>query len=154
MKRKISRRTSILAPVEYVFDLIQQPESRKLWQKGLVKTVYTYVPDGDTRIGTRFVAHIREGGRVREYPGELIAFEPGFLISIRHASPQFTMESTYAVTSEQENSQVEFVTLVTFTSPLAKIMSPIARFSLGLIMGRQLSALKRVAEKTPNDPID
>ena len=146
MKRILKQFLNITASSDKVFGLIEDPKARKQWQKGLEETTYTHVPEGDSPVGTRFVAHIREGRRLREYPGEVVAYEPGTLISVQMDVPQFTLTNTYMVIPKGESSQVEFVALVVFRSPLAKVMSPLASLMLGSIMKRQLHALKALAE--------
>ena len=142
-----TRSIIIDASPEQVFALIEDPEKRKLWQKGLQKTEYTYQPSGDDPVGTRFVAFIKEGHKIQQYPGELIEYEPGRKISLRMEVPHFTMTNTITLENIDLGTLILFQSTVNLHSFLAKMMFPLSRLFLPFIMAKQLSSLKHTAEQ-------
>ena len=146
MKRELVHSVEIAAPPRLVFGLIEDPQVRKLWQQGLEETVDTFHPAGGGKVGSRFVSRIREGGRLREYPGELIAYEAEALYSVRMDDSQYTLTISYSVVPQGPGTRAEFITRIEFHSWFSRLMSPIARLMLGTIMKNQLRSLKELAE--------
>lgn len=65
----------IVAPIDRVFDLIDDDQKIKLWMDGLEETIYPEGLDREQAVGTTFKQRIREGGRVVEYDGEVTAYD-------------------------------------------------------------------------------
>ena len=73
----------IHATIARVWALLDDDEKLSLWMPQLVEINY---PDGKNRdapVGTRFTQKLKEGGRIREYQGEVTAYEAPYLLGVR-----------------------------------------------------------------------
>jgi uncharacterized protein YndB with AHSA1/START domain len=60
-------------PRERLFRHIEEPEKQKLWMKGLLANESTSL--GPRRVGSTFRMVIQEGGKPRDYDGEVTAYD-------------------------------------------------------------------------------
>ncbi|HLS46874.1 MAG TPA: SRPBCC family protein [Gemmatimonadales bacterium] len=134
------------APVERVWELIDDRENLKRWMDGLEETTY---PDGAVagkEVGTRFVQRIREGGRVSEYQGVVTAYEPERHLGIRIGNRVFTMRVDYRLAPEAGGTRLDYSALMERGSAFVRIMSVLFGWFTRRILRRQMARLKAVAE--------
>ena len=138
------RTVEISAPVERVFDLIDDPEKAKLWMDGLQETVITESPPN--RVGTKFRQKIKEGGRTVEYSGEVTAYEPQRRLAVRIAGTGFGVDVDYRLTPVGAGTRLEFTCDMTMSNWFFRIMAKLAAGMNHRIIDKQMAKLKAVAE--------
>ncbi len=137
----------IAAPVETVFEFLDDDEKRKLWMEGLEQISY---PDGQPAgdpVGTRFREVLREGGRSVEYEGEVLGYEKP-----RHLSVQIFREKCFTVTVDYRLQPTEAGTLLEYECRLAfgnifyRVMGYLFGWLTKRILKKQMAKLKELAE--------
>lgn len=139
----------IEAPIGTVFEQIDDDEKLKLWMEGLEETSYPSGRDVQNPLGTKFVQKIREGGRVGEYEGEVIAYEKPTRLAIDIGNRQFTMRVDYRLSATPTGTRldysVETIKANWFVRLLSKLFSGFTR----RLLDRQMKKLKELAESQP-----
>lgn len=134
------------APADKVFDLIHDPEKHKLWLQGVEETRYLGAYDPEYPVGTKFKQKIREGGRVKEYDGEVTAFARPTHLGIRLDSPQFSVAVDYRLTPLDGDTRLDYTADVTCCSWFVRLMVGLFSFLLRGILKKQMRKLKELAE--------
>jgi carbon monoxide dehydrogenase subunit G len=136
----------INAPPEKVFDLIHDPDKHVLWLQGVEETRHIEPYDPSNPVGARFKQRIREGGRVKEYEGEVTAFDRPQHLGIRLFSPQFSVQVDYRLTPEGAGTHLDYSADVTCHSRFVGIIARLFGFLMRGILRKQLLKLKELAE--------
>jgi uncharacterized protein YndB with AHSA1/START domain len=136
----------IHAPMEKVFDLIHDPEKHKLWLEGVEETRYVGDYDPANPVGCKFKQKIREGGRVKEYDGEVTAFTRPKHIGIRLFAPQFSVQVDYHLTPIGDATRLDYSCEVSCKSWFFRLMGRIFGFFMKGMLRRQMTKLKELAE--------
>jgi len=136
----------IAAPVERVWQFLDDDEKRKLWMPEVEDTVYPDGNDKENPVGVRFRQRIREGGRISEYEGEVTAYNPPSLLGVRLSNPQFASDVIYRLRQEDGGTRLDYSAELSLNSWIAKVMGVIARPLTSSIIRRHMRNLKRVAE--------
>ena len=143
---RITYQLDIEAPIGTVFEQIDDDEKLKLWMEGLEETIYPSGRDLQNPLGTKFVQKIREGGRVGEYEGEVIAYEKPTRLAIDIGNRQFTMRVDYRLSPTSKGTRldysVETIKATWFVRLLGKLFSGFSR----RLLDRQMKKLKELAE--------
>jgi uncharacterized protein YndB with AHSA1/START domain len=136
----------INAPIASVFNLVDDDDMIKLWMDGLEETIY---PEGKNRlspVGTKFKQRIREGSRVAEYEGQVIAYEKSNLLAITIGNAQFEMEVVYRFTPKGAWTWLDYSATMRrgnlFIKLMGKLFAPLTR----RILDKQMKKLKEIAE--------
>jgi uncharacterized protein YndB with AHSA1/START domain len=138
---------TIAAPIERVFDLIDDPEKLPLWMDGLEETVFVSRPArGESPVGARFRQRIREGGRSVEYDGEVTAYDKPTHVAVRIGGKNFSVVVDYRLAEVAGGTRLDYSADVTNRSLMARIMGVVAGGLNRRIAERQLTRLKTVAE--------
>jgi carbon monoxide dehydrogenase subunit G len=140
----------INAPPERVFDLIHDPEKHKLWLQGVEETRYLEPSDPVNRVGTKFKQRIRECGRVKEYDGEVTAFDPPRHLGIRLFSAQFSVVVDYRLTPLGHGTRLDYVADVSCGSWFFRMMVRVFSFFMRGFVRKQMLKLKELAEADPS----
>ncbi len=138
--------TTIQAPVEVVFNFIDDPEKTKLWIEELVSTEY---PDGlnrDQPVGTKFKQQIREGGKVQTYDGEVTAYEKPRLLGIKLGSEVFQVSVTYRLTPVETGTQLDYEVDLESGKWYVKLLAPLLKGFNERILKKQMAKLTAVAK--------
>jgi uncharacterized protein YndB with AHSA1/START domain len=146
---RIDYHLDINAPVGTVFELIDDEEKVKRWMDGLEETIYPSGRNLDSPLGTRFVQRIREGGRVSEYEGEVIAYEKPIRLAIDVGNRQFTMRVNYRLSVTPWGTTLDYSVETVRSTWLMKILSGLFRAFTLRILDRQMRKLKQLAESQP-----
>src|SRR5260370_25395181 len=83
---KITYSIEINAPIEMVFDLIDDPEKIKKWMDGLEEISCPEERNPDNPVGTKFRQKIKEGRHTQEFDGEVVGYEKPKNLSIQVAN--------------------------------------------------------------------
>ncbi|TCP61537.1 SRPBCC family protein [Baia soyae] len=136
----------IQAPIEHVFQFIDEEEKTKLWMKELVGTTYIGTFDPENPVGTKFKQKLKEGGRIAEYDGEVLAYEKPKLLSIRLGNKMFSVDVTYQLSETPNGTRLHYTCTQTFHTFLARVMGTLFSGFMKKIFQKQMKALKEVAE--------
>lgn len=135
----------IRASRDRVFDYLADPDKMKQWAKGMEERV-DLSPD-PKRAGARFTQRIREGGRVNEYDGEILAYDAPARLAVRMTRGPIAMtmdarltEATPGVTRLEQRFSMESRSAV--MRLVGRLFAPLTRS----LMRRQFAALKEAAE--------
>lgn len=134
------------APVETVFTFLDSDEKLKTWMEGLEETIYLADYDRDNPVGARFTQRIREGGRITEYDGEVIAYSRPHRLAVKLWSRHFTAKVDYLLHAEEGGTRLDYSADFEHTSAVARVMGTLFSWLTRGILNRQMAALKRVAE--------
>ena len=136
----------IAAPIERVWALIDDAENLKRWMEGLVETTY---PDGFDRsraVGTRFVQLIREGGRIAEYAGEIVAYDPPAHLGITVGNSVFRMRVDYRLAEVPGGTRMDYSALMVDAGRIVRFMSRLFGWLTRRILRKQMARLRAMAE--------
>ncbi len=144
---KITHTLTINAPIDRAFDVVDDPEKFKQWAEGVEETIPGDPWDSDNPVGSRFTQRIREGGRVGEYEGEILAYDKPNLKTVRLGNPQFHTVTTYRFTAlNADRTRLAYETDMVMHTAVARVMGRLfAWFTRGIVK-RQMARLKALAE--------
>ncbi|MGI9387107.1 MAG: SRPBCC family protein [Methyloligellaceae bacterium] len=134
------------APIARVWSFLDDDEKLPLWMPQSVEITY---PDGINRqalVGTRFRQKLKEGGRIREYQGEVTAHEPPYLLGIRLFDDSFAVDVIYRLTSDGDKTTLDYRADVALKSLMARIMGRLFGWLTKRLIRQLMGNLKRVAE--------
>jgi carbon monoxide dehydrogenase subunit G len=136
----------INAPAERVFEWIHDPEKHKLWLPGVEETRYVGPYDPDNPVGAKFKQKIREGGRVKEYDGEVTAFARPKHLAVRLFGPQFSVTADYLLTPLAGGTRLDYTADFSGGSWFCRLMVRVFGFFVRGMLRRQMAKLKQLAE--------
>jgi len=137
----------VKAPIDKLFSYVEDKEKMKLWMEGLEETVYTTPLDLTNPVGTKFKQKIREGGRVQEYDGELLAYEKPKHLAVRIGNKHFQAMADYRFTPTHDGTRLDYTCDVNCHSWIARMMSVLFGWFMKRILRKQMAKLKELAEK-------
>jgi uncharacterized protein YndB with AHSA1/START domain len=143
---KITYQLDINASVGTVFELIDDDEKIKLWMDGLEETIYPSGQDRANPTGTKFVQRIREGGRVGEYEGEVIAYDKPTRLAIDIGNRQFTMRVDYRLSLTPSGTRLDYSAEMIRASWFVRLLSLLFGWFTRRLLDRQMRRLKELAE--------
>src|SRR5262245_57699676 len=147
----------IAAPIERVWKLIDDPEQRKRWQKEqAAEIVYLTPVDPNNKKGVRFKATHKIGGKLREYNGEVIDYEPPYHHGVLYQEKYMSWQYHYRLKSTAAGTELAY-SRETFTDKfpwlIRVIFQPLWSFQdrrIKPVIERGLTDLKRLAEDAAN----
>jgi uncharacterized protein YndB with AHSA1/START domain len=144
---KFTHTDTINAPIARAFDVVNDPEQIMQWMEGVEAIIPGDPWDPDHPVGSRFTQRIREGGRVAEYQGEVLAYDKPHLLTVTMGNPQFTMTVTYRFTAlDADHTRLDYEADVVMHSFVARIMGTLFAWMTRGIVKKQMAALKALAE--------
>lgn len=143
---EIALEVEIAAPPERVWSFLDDDAKLPLWMPEIVETTYPDGRDGADPVGTRFLQKLKEGGRVKEYPGVVTAYEPPRLLAIRMGEGSFTVDVTYRLAEDAGGTRLDYRADITLASLLTRILGRLFRPLTMRIVRRHMANLKRLAE--------
>jgi len=114
------------------------------WAAGVEAIDFT--SGSPTRAGSRFKQRIKEGRRVVEYDGEVLAADPPRHIAVQVGNPQFSMVIHHRLSREGAATRVEQTVEMTPHGAVARIFGFLFAWFTKGISRKQLAKLKQVAE--------
>ena len=142
----ITFQVDIEATLEQVWALLDDETQLPLWMPEIVETVYPEDRDRDAPVGTTFRQKIKEGGRVKDYDGEITAYDPPRKLGIRLGDGQFSVDIAYALSPIGTGTRLDYSAELAVETLLARIMGVLFRPLTMRILNRHMVNLKRVAE--------
>lgn len=135
------------APVETVFDFLDDDRKLKTWMEGLEDTIYLADYDRANPVGARFTQRIREGGRITEYDGEVTAYSRPHRLAVKLWSKNFTVDVDYLLHAEHGGTRLDYSADLKHATTVARVMGTLFGWLTRHILVNQMSELKRVAEE-------
>jgi len=137
----------IKAPIDKVFNCVEDTEKMKQWMEGLEETTYTSDRDPANPVGTKFKQKIREGGRVQEYDGEVLAYEKPKHLAVRIGNKFFHAVADYRFAPTHEGTRLDYTCNVTCHSWFIRVMAFMFGWLTKRILRKQMTKLKELAER-------
>jgi uncharacterized protein YndB with AHSA1/START domain len=137
---------TIAAPPERVFGLLDDPVQMKRWMQGLEETTFT-VRDPDNPVGSRFRQRLREGDKVAEFDGEILAYETPVHLAMRIGDEHFSVEVDYRLTAVEGGTRLDYAARPTHRTLKSRFLDAVLRPLTAGLVKRQMDSLKRVAEE-------
>jgi len=136
----------IMAPIDKVFNCVEDTEKMKQWMDGLEETRYTSDRDPANPVGTKFKQRIREGGRVQEYDGEVLAYEKPKHPAVRIGNKFFHAVADYRFAPTHGGTRLDYTCTVTCHSWFIRVMAFMFGWLMKHILRKQMTKLKELAE--------
>ena len=144
---KITMSVDIDAPLDHVFDLVDDPEKTKLWMDGLEDTFFLTERNPENPVGSRFSRRLRESGRVVEYEGEVTGYAYPTYLALKIGNKDFTMDVSYRLTPMDPGTRLDYECDTVMHSAIARIMGTMFGWMTKSIIRNQVTKLKEVAER-------
>jgi uncharacterized protein YndB with AHSA1/START domain len=142
----------INAPIEQAFDCVNDEDKIKQWAQGVEEIIHLEPWNPDRPVGSRFKQKIREGGRLAEYEGEIVAYDKPAHLAITLGSRAFTMRVDYRFSRVTDTStRLDYAATMIQANLLARIMGVAFGWMTRRILTRQMTALKALAEGDARD---
>jgi uncharacterized protein YndB with AHSA1/START domain len=138
---------AVNAPVGKLFDCVEDTEKMKLWMDGLEETIYTTERDPANPVGTKFKQKIREGGRVQEYDGEVMAYEKPEHLAVRIGNRHFQANVDYRFTPTPEGTRLDYTCEITCHNWFVRVMAFMFGWLTKRILRKLMAKLKELAER-------
>jgi hypothetical protein len=138
---------AVNAAAETVFACVDQPEHIVQWVEGAVE--HTYVSDRNPAnpVGQRFRQRLRMGKSIKEFYGEIIAWQGPTHFGLRIPSPAYSSEAHFRILPNgATRSTVDYSIDITLHKRLVRVLSPLMRVPLTLFVRKQIGRLKSYAE--------
>jgi uncharacterized protein YndB with AHSA1/START domain len=146
---RISLSLAIEAPLESVFEFIDDDQKNLLWMNGLEETVCVAPGAADSDVGKQFIQRIRLGAMGVEYHGEVTRHDPPERVALRvhDKGGNYRMEMDYRLSLDAGGATCldytcEMSPLTTMGSAMVAGMRPVAK----RMLMAQFTRLKDVAE--------
>ncbi len=143
---RYSHSVEIDAPIERVFDLLEDPEKQALWIEGLEETVFTSRPAGSSPVGARFVQRMRGGRAGAQFEGEITAYEKPRRFAFRIGNDAFAAELDYRLERRERLTTLSCTVTVVNRTPLTRLSGVLMGPATRRMAKSQLKRLKAVAE--------
>ena len=137
---------TITAPIGQVFSYLDDGQRLRRWIAGLVEVSYEKpgIPRG---VGSRFRQRIKAGGRIRNYEGEVIVYQPPAQIGVRLGNARCSVDVRYRLVERLGATQVEQTAVVQVRGRLARLVSVAGGWLMQRQQRRMLRRLKAVVEQ-------
>ena len=86
MKLSIRESTTLAAPPEAVWTVLEAPRRRGEWNEKIVRVERHRA--GPAAVGERYTLRYRLGGRERDMEAEVVAYEPPRVLTVREREPR------------------------------------------------------------------
>jgi carbon monoxide dehydrogenase subunit G len=141
----------INAPIAKVFSLVDEEKNLKKWIDGLEETVFPEGYDRAKTVGTKFKQRIKEGSRINEYDGEVIAYEKPSHLGILLGNKHFTVKVDYRFTTDGVQTRLDYQAEIIRAGWFVRFMGKLFSGFSKRLLDRQMKKLKELAESS-SDP--
>ena len=140
------------ASAETVFTCVDRPEHIVQWVEGAMEHVYVSDRSPTNPVGQRFLQKLRMGKSIKEFQGEIIAWDAPTHFGLHIPSPAYSSEAHFRISPDgPARSTVNYSIDLTFHKAIVRLLSPLLRIPLTLFVKKQIGRLKRHAEKVQAD---
>ena len=136
----------IRATQERVFELLTDPAAAKSWVIGLIDIVPSS-PGSLEVVGGRFKETLKEGNRIVEYDGEILAYDPPRAYAVRMDNAQFSMNIRFSLEPFADGTVVNQSVDLNPQSSFVRFMLSLFSFLTKLMLKKQMNQLKTAAER-------
>jgi uncharacterized protein YndB with AHSA1/START domain len=141
-------KTTVNADAERVFACVDQPEHIVQWVEGAVDHAYVSERNPANVVGQRFRQRLRMGKSIKEFYGEIIAWERPTHFGLRIPSPAYSSEAHFRISPNgTARSTVDYSIDVTLHKAFVRLLSPLMKVPLTFFVRKQMGRLKACAEK-------
>ena len=144
---KIFYTVEINAQIEKTFDCVNNSEKLKLWMEGLQEVNVDPNADKDNPVGAKFRHKIKEGGKIKEYNGEITAYKLPTLLGVRIYDKMFTVDVLYKFESAGDKTILNYEADLVFGTKFAQLLGYLFSWFTKRLLVKQMSNLKALAEK-------
>jgi polyketide cyclase/dehydrase/lipid transport protein len=145
-------RTAVNASAETVFACVDQPEHILQWVEGAVEHVYISDRNPANPVGQRFLQKLRIGKSIKEFQGEIVAWEAPIHFGLYIPSPAYSSEAHFRISPNgPTRCTVDYSIDITLHKAIVRLLSPLLRVPLTLFVKKQIGRLKHYAEKVQAD---
>src|SRR5436305_15278778 len=119
---------AVNASAHTVFACVDEPEHIVQWVEGAV--AHTYMSDRNPAnpVGQRFLQRLRMGKSVKEFHGEIIAWQYPTQFGLHIPSPAYSSEAHFRISPEgPTRSTVDYSLDVTLHKTIVRLVSPLLR---------------------------
>jgi uncharacterized protein YndB with AHSA1/START domain len=134
------------APIAKVFSLVDEEKNLKKWLDGLEETIYPEGLDRAKAVGTKFKQRIKEGSRVKEYDGEVIAYDKPQHLAILLGNKQFTVKVDYRFTANGTQTRLHYSAEIIRAGWFVRLMGKLFAGFTKRLLDKQMKKLKALAE--------
>jgi uncharacterized protein YndB with AHSA1/START domain len=138
----------IHAPIAKVFSLVDEEKNLKKWMDGLEETIFPEGYDRAKTIGTKFKQRIKEGSRINEYDGEVIAYEKPHHLAILLGNKNFTVKVDYRFTADGARTRLDYQAEMIRAGWVVRLMCRLFSGFTKRILDKQMKKLKALAESS------
>jgi hypothetical protein len=141
-------RTEVNAAAETVFACVDEPEHIVQWVEGAVEHTYVSERNPANPVGQRFLQKLRMGKSIKEFHGEIIAWEYPIHFGLHIPAPAYSSEAHFRISPNgPTRSTVNYSIDITLHKAVVRMVSPLLRLPLTLFVRKQIGRLKSHAEK-------
>jgi uncharacterized protein YndB with AHSA1/START domain len=145
-------RMTVNAPAQTVFACVDQPEHIVRWVEGAVEHTYVTVRNPANPVGQRFRQKLKMGKSIKEFDGEIVAWEAPTHFGLFIPSPAYSSEAHFRITPEDPTrSTVDYSIDVTLHKAFVRMLSPLLRIPLTFFVRKQIGRLKAYTEKVQRE---
>jgi uncharacterized protein YndB with AHSA1/START domain len=144
---KITYSIEINAPIEKVFDLIDDPEKIKQWMDGLEEISFPEGRNLDNPVGTKFKQKIKEGKRTQEFDGEVMAYEKPKNLSVKVENKYCAMLVDYNLSPIATGTRLDYSCEMFWLAWIARMMAVLFGWVMKSVLRIQMTKLKALAER-------
>jgi len=136
----------IAAPIERVFDCVEDEQKILQWMEGVESITYPGGVKPPVPVGTRSTVAIREGGRVNNYDSTVIAYDKPRHLAVHLSNASFTTEVHYRLTPENDGTRLDHTCDIVNPSLIARILMALFGWIAKAMLKKHMMRLKALAE--------
>lgn len=143
----ITYRMELNAPIERAFSMVDDDRKARQWMNGLKEIIYTFPYNRQNPVGMKFKQRIREGVRMVEYDGEIIAYDKPRHLGLRIGNRQLTIQVDYRFSTTGEGTELEYSSRTIRAGRGTLLMERFFGWVAQRLIERRMRTLKKLAEK-------
>jgi len=142
----ITYRMELNAPIERAFNMVDDDRKARQWMNGLKEIIYIFPYNRHNPVGAKFKQRVREGVRVVEYDGEIVAYDKPRHLGLRIGNRQLTVQIDYRFSATGEGTELEYSSRTLRTGRGGLLMDRFFGWLAQRLVERQMQTLKELAE--------
>jgi hypothetical protein len=143
---------TIRAPIERIWDLLDDPAKRKLWTMQDAEVEYLTPVDPQNKLGLRYRLRLRTGDKLSEFTGEVTAWERPHHLAVRLQQQYIDWQYDYRLTATPDGTRFDYSQETIMKVPwlVRALFTPVRllrNWQLKPAVRRGTEKLKRLAEQ-------